>query len=72
MKNRIMFRRIAAFVGYLVAMTIMGMCISLPFGLSGFFAGFIAWPIVLTLILFTLKPHEREAVFNWLTTTNCG
>ena len=50
---------------YLIAFSILALCIALPFGFTGFWSGYVGWAIVLTLLLSDMDEETKNALKKW-------
>ena len=56
---------IRVFFGYLIAFSFIALSISLPFGFTGFWSGYVGWSVVLTLIVSGLDKETKDALKKW-------
>ena len=56
---------VRTFFGYLLAFSFLALCIALPFGLNGFWSGYISWPIILSLFVSGLDKETKDALKRW-------
>ena len=56
--------------GYLIAFSILALCIALPFGATGFWSGYVGWAVLLTLLLSDMDDETKEALKRWATRKN--
>lgn len=56
---------IRVFGGYIIAFSILALCISLPCGFVGFWSGYIGWAVILSLFVSGLDKETKEALKKW-------
>ena len=61
---------IRVFFGYLIAFSFLALSISLPFGFTGFWSGYVGWSVVLTLFVSGLDKETKDALKKWALAKN--
>ena len=63
---------IRVFIGYMLAFSILVFMITIAFGLDGYLAGFVGWPVVLALFMLELDDETKDALKRWVSTKKGG
>lgn len=55
---------------YLIAFTVLAFILSLAFGCTGYFSGYVGWGIVIPLVLQEMDEETKDAIKKWTIRNN--